>query len=326
MSSNTYKTTWLGQPALVLETSALRLITVPGMGAKIVSLFDKQRGREWLLPPTNRDFKPVAYGASFVDQDMSGWDEIFPTTGACLYPVEGRYQHTPLPDHGEVWSIPWQVDGMTPNSIQLSTVGRVLPYRLTRTVEVIGDQEVHLAFEVVNTGSEPLTALWSAHPQFVADAETRVRLPEGVTHVVNVHATEDWQERDRLYTWAEAQSEDGKWHRLDAIGTAELHKCRKFFVHPDQPINWAALQQGQYGAWVRLSWDSDCIPYFGLWVDEGTYNPAPTAALEPTTGYYDRLDRAWENNRAMHLPPDIPVGWYVDVELGSGMLGNPPHL
>jgi galactose mutarotase-like enzyme len=320
VNSRTYKTTWLGQPALVLETSALRLITVPRMGAKITSLFDKQTGREWLLPPTNRDFKPVAYGASFVDQDMSGWDEIFPTTGACLYPVEGRYKDVPLPDHGEVWALPWQVDDITPNTLQLSVIGRALPYRLTRTARVIDDQRAHFAFEVVNTGSEPLSALWSAHPQFVVDAETRVRLPEGVTHVVNVHATEDWQELDRVYPWAKAQSDDGRWHRLDVIGPAERHTCRKFFVHPDQPINWTALQQGDDGPWVRLSWDSECIPYFGLWVDEGTYNPAPTAALEPTTGYYDRLDRAWENRRAMHLLPDTPVRWSVDVELGSGTL------
>jgi galactose mutarotase-like enzyme len=326
VNSRSYMTTWLGQPALTLETSALRLVTVPEMGAKIVSLFDKQNGREWLLPPTNRDFRPVAYGASFVDQDMSGWDEIFPTTVACLYPAEGRYKHAPLPDHGEVWAIPWQVDGMMLDSIRLSTVGHALPYRLTRTAQVIEDQRVRLAYEVVNTSSEPLTGLWSAHPQFVVDAETRVRLPEGVTHVVNVHATDDWPEPDRLYPWTEAQSEDGQRRSLDVIGTAELRRCRKFFAHPDQPINWAALQQGDDGAWVRLSWDSDCIPYFGLWVDEGTYNPAPTAALEPTTGYYDRLDRAWKNERAMRLPPNTPVHWSLDVELGHGTLGNPSHL
>jgi hypothetical protein len=70
---------------------------------------------------------------------------------------------------------------------------------------------------------------------------------------------------------------------LDMIGAAALHSCPKFFVLPDQRINWAALQQGQRGAWVRLSWDEDTVPYFGLWVNDGTYNPAPTAALEPIT-------------------------------------------
>lgn len=318
----TFETMWLGQPALTLETPSLRFITVPGMGAKIVSLFDKRANREWLLPPVNRSFKPVAYGASFVEQDMSGWDEIFPTTDACLYPVDGRYKHCPLPDHGEVWALSWQIDSVTHDRIQLSTIGRALPYRLSRTAQVMDEQRVRLTFEVVNTGAEPLAALWSAHPQFAVDTETCIKLPASVERVVNVHPTQDWGAVNQIYPWHEAQSQRGQWQQLDRIGTADLHHCRKFFVMPDQRISWAALQQDSDGVWVRLSWDSECVPYFGLWVDEGTYNPAPTAALEPTTGYYDRLDVAWQNNRVMHLPPDQSVSWYLDVEVGSGMLDS----
>ena len=129
-----YETTWLGQPAIALETPLLRFVTVPSMGAKIVSLYDRQAQREWLLPPSGRAFQPVGYGASFVDQDMSGWDEIFPTIDACNYPIEGVYHGIALPDHGEVWSLPWQIESVTEDSISLSTVGIAVPYRLTRTV------------------------------------------------------------------------------------------------------------------------------------------------------------------------------------------------
>ena len=68
------ETDWLGQPALALETIALRFVTVPAMGAKIVSLFDKRANREWLLPPIHRRFEPAAYRSVFTDQDKSGWD------------------------------------------------------------------------------------------------------------------------------------------------------------------------------------------------------------------------------------------------------------
>jgi galactose mutarotase-like enzyme len=316
------RTTWLGQPALVLETDALRLITVPRMGAKIVSLFDKRANREWLLPPTNREFKPVAYGSSFVDQDMSGWDEIFPTTDTCLYPVDGKYKGNPLPDHGEVWALPWEVEAVTDDRIQFAVMGRALPYRLTRTAQVMDAHRIRMLFEVVNMGDEPLAALWSAHPQFAVDAETRIRLPNTVKEVVNVHQTEDWRDVEGVYGWATAQGANGQLHHLDVIRSADLRKCRKFFVLPEEQIGWAALQQGDHGAWVRLRWDAACVPYFALWVDEGTYNPVATAALEPTTGYYDRLDRAWEKRCAMHLIPHTPVRWHLDIELGSGTLEN----
>jgi galactose mutarotase-like enzyme len=316
----TYETVWLGQPALALETASLLFITVPGMGAKIVSLFNKRTGREWLLPPVNRGFEPVAYGASFVDQDMSGWDEMFPTINACQYPVEGIYKDKGLPDHGEVWTIRWQIDFMTDDTISVLAVGRALPYRLTRTSQATDDQRVRLTFEAVNTGREPLVALWAAHPQFIVNGETRIRLPESVKRVVNVHPTQDWGEVSQTYSWPEAQAQNGNWLRLDHIGTPDLRNCRKFYVLPDQPVSWAALQQGSDGDWVRLSWDAERVPYLGIWVDEGTFNAAPTVALEPTTGFYDSLDLASQNNQVMHLRPGEPVRWYIDIQLGNGML------
>jgi len=74
---------------------------VRGMGAKLVSLVHKPAAHDWLLGPADRPFRPVPYGASFVDQDMSGWDEMFPTIEACPYPGEGPYAGAALPDHGE---------------------------------------------------------------------------------------------------------------------------------------------------------------------------------------------------------------------------------
>ncbi|MCA0452442.1 MAG: hypothetical protein LCI00_00530 [Chloroflexi bacterium] len=312
--------TWLGQKALTLETDGLKFVTIPGMGAKIVSLFDKTARREWLLPPINRPFKPVAYGAAFADQDMSGWDEMFPTINACTYPVKGAYAGRSLPDHGEVWALPWQTERVTQTCIRLSTIGQALPYRLTRQTELVSANQFRLTYEVINTGTGPLAALWTAHPQFMVDAETRIRLPASVDSLVNVHQTADWGAVGNRYSWPLAQSQQGQFHRLDQIGEPALHNCRKFYLPADHPVSWAALQQGHDGAWIRLSWNVSELPYLGIWVDEGAYNTASTAALEPSTGFYDALDFAWRNNRAMTLQPAEPVRWTLTIELGVGTI------
>ena len=44
------------------------------------------------------------------------------------------------------------------------------------------------------------------------------------------------------------------------------------------------------------------------------------AALEPATGFYDKLDLAWQNQRVMYLPPGEPVRWHLDLEVGQGRL------
>lgn len=320
LSARIYPTQWFSMPALVLETSALQVITVPAVGAKIVSLFDRIAGREWLLPPNKGFFRPVAYGAPFVEQDMSGWDEMFPTIDRCDYPLEGAYLGAKLPDHGEVWSLAWAHDESTTDAIRLSVVGQALPYTLSRTIHVADERTVRLSYEVINTGTESFGALWAAHPQFAADETTRILLPASVTQVVSVQPTEELPVIGQFYNWAEAKTHNGQSLRLDRIRSADTRKHRKVYLPPEQPVSWAGLQQGDDGAWLRLSWDANAVPYLGIWVDEGSFNPAPTAALEPSTGYYDSLTRAWQNQSIMILPPGVPYRWSLDLTLGSGQI------
>ncbi len=111
----------------MLESDFIRTAVVPEMGAKLVSLFDKRTQREWLVAPGLRPLQKVAYGANFVEQDMSGWDEMFPTIVACDYPVPGERFGTPLPDHGEVWPLSWRLEPTSPDSLRTSVEGKALP-------------------------------------------------------------------------------------------------------------------------------------------------------------------------------------------------------
>jgi hypothetical protein len=47
------------------------------------------------------------------------------------------------------------------------------------------------------------------------------------------------------------------------------------------------------------------------------YNTAPVAALEPSNGYYDSLDRAIQNERYCMLAPGQEVVWAVKISLGA---------
>ena len=75
---------------LGLDSEMHRVVMVPEMGAKIVSLVDKRGGFEWMVGPGTRPVKPVAYGAWWHEQDMAGWDEMFPTIIACPFPGRAR--------------------------------------------------------------------------------------------------------------------------------------------------------------------------------------------------------------------------------------------
>lgn len=302
------KTTWHNFPAFTLESEAMRVMIVPDLGAKIVSLYDKTHGREWLVPPI-RPVQQTVYGATFVEQDMSGWDEMMPTIIACEW--EGAY----LPDHGEVWSIPWKLASMDGGLTQ-SVDGVSYPYHFVRCASLVAPDTLELRYSLTNTGPKGLPYMWTAHPQFLMDENTRIVFPAEVTQVVNVIEDDPvWGKAGELCSWPEAVSSTGEVWRLDRVRSVNHHTCRKIYTLPEQPVSWAALMDEKRSCQLRLDWPSDFAPYLGLWIDEGTYNTVPVAALEPSNGYYDSLERAVQNQRILSLQPEQEVSWAIQVSL-----------
>jgi galactose mutarotase-like enzyme len=305
--------TWRGVPAWLLESTALRVVLLPGLGAKIVSIFDRRAGYEWLVGPGSRPLRPVSYAAVFVDQDMSGWDEMFPTIDACSYPVEGAYGGRQLPDHGEAWTLCWETDRADHGCVTMSSRGKALPYRLERTVSFMEVDRLKLSYILTNLGEQPFIYLWAAHPQFTGLASARVVLPPEVCQVVNVMNHPVWGAPGTRYTWPEATTPDGTTWRLDHCRPVTHHACRKFYIPPETPIGWAGIEDPQSGCSIHLEWDPLQVPYLGIWVDEGVYNTAPTIALEPSTAYYDSLALAYQLGLYPVLAPGEHREWSLTV-------------
>lgn len=301
---NLQPTTWHGLPAWALESDVLRVMIVPQMGAKIVSLLDRRGDFEWLPGPMpGRPVRPVAYGAPFAEQDMAGWDEMFPTILACAYPGPGPQHGVPLPDHGEAWALPWAVTRAAAGELSLTLEGRALPYRLTRTATLGQTDTLILRYTLENLSDDPMPYMWAAHPQFLAGADCRIVLPPALTEVVNTAGPDvGWGPREARYSWPEATAPDGRRVRLDAVGSPALRRGRKFFAPPAARPAWAEVRRAESGHSLRLEWDPAEVPYLGLWVDEGLVNSEAVVAPEPTTGWYDDLALAWGKGEVTVVP------------------------
>lgn len=317
MDVSSYPTAWHDMDALALESESLRAVVVPRMGGKIVSLMDKRTQTEWLVAPEGRPFEPVPYGAPFTEQDMSGWDEMFPTIDACAYPVPGEHEGAPLPDHGEVWALPWSVEASGDDQIVLAVEGRALPYRLTRTLDFSAPDTLRLTYQLANTGSERMPYIWAAHPQFDCGSAAEIILPEQVSRVCNTTSEEwGWGAPETQYDWPQAVDPDGHPARLDRIGPPTLNKARKVYVLPEQRMSWVGLVRQPFEDWLRMAWPVESVPYFGLWVDEGALSHASVATPEPTTGFYDSLVTAWQKDEVMTVEPGEVRSWTLTVQAG----------
>lgn len=315
MTTTLEQVSWHGQAAWKFENDTVRVVVVPELGAKLVSLFDKRSGREWLVGPGLRPFGHVPYGANFVDQDMSGWDEMFPTIVACDYPVPGPKEGTPLPDHGEVWPLSWTVEAAGAEALRLAVRGVGLDYELARELRFAAPDTLQMHYEVRNLESERIAYLWSAHPQFACGDEARIVLPPAITAVHNALPVEwGWGEPEARLAWPLTEQQV----RLDAVGPPNRQAARKFFVPPQTAVSWAGLVRRPAGDWLRLDWDARALPYLGIWVDEGCISSESVVALEPMTGYYDSLVTAWQKKRVALIKPGEMQSWDLFVRLGTG--------
>lgn len=312
------QTKWHNLEAWALENDHLRVVIVPQQGAKIASIFDKRIRREWLIQPTKTPIRPVPYGAPYIDYDMNSWDEMFPTIIECPYPLEGAFKGNHLPDHGEVWAMAWAVVSSAGGVLTLSVEGRALPYQLTRSAALEDPATLRLSYKVTNTSRETLYYLWAAHPLYAVDEQTEIVLPPAVTELYNVHDVPPWGAHGSRYAFPHPATHDNKQWDLRRIGSAALKDCRKFYVSPEIRVSWAGLRQTDSGAWLRMEWDSQKMPYLGIWIDEGSYATIPTVALEPTNGFYDSLTTAYDNQKAASLPPEMSHEWTVTVRVDDG--------
>jgi hypothetical protein len=280
----------LAAPGIAIAVDAAR-------GGRLRSLVGAD-GREWLAqspqlpaPPveTNPGFDSRGQQRHFTD-DLAGWDECAPTIDPCT--VDGRH----LPDHGDLWSVAWNVVEHTDHRLAMSARGESLGYDLTRTIEL---RAAGMTIEYRATSDlGDLPFLWAAHPQFRASETTRVELDAGIDRVVDVLAAED-----APLDW----SAD-----LATAGTLEPGGSRKLYVDPGQRPTSATLVHDD-GASLVLRF-SGC-DYLGLWFDRAAYSSETVIALEPSTAYRDSLAWAIDNGTAARIPADGALRWRLDLSL-----------
>jgi galactose mutarotase-like enzyme len=309
---------WQNIETISLENRNLRVIVAPSIGGKIVSLYDKQAAHEWLLQPTRKVVVPPHYGDNYVESDPNSWDEMFPTINTCQYPADGKHKGVNLPDHGEVWSLPWEIERGEDDSVVLSTRGKQLPYILTRKVYFSAENKLSLDYSLANLSREPLYGLWASHALFTVNENTELILPSHITELYNVLDIEPWGSPGTVHAYPVTTTPDGTRWDLRRIRPTTQPTFRKFYVNPNERVAYVRLSQLDKNAQITMSWDARDLPYFGIWIDEGVYTKTPVLGLEPSNGFYDGLDIAYEKNRIAPVQGKSTVTWSLVLEVKAG--------
>lgn len=294
----------------ILSTASLTLHVDPARGGKVTSLRDRRSGREWLLTPAQPMGTPAGYGACFVDEELSGWDEMVPTIVAGA--VELPHGTIETPDHGEVWSIAWDEVVEDPTSLSMGVDGRALPYRFERVIRIVDHDRLRFDYRLEHRGDEPFPWLWAAHPQFVWRTGGRVEFPAAIEQVLDVMSNDAPQQ----VTWDRRLAT-----LLDHLDQGRGHKV---WTLPGSDPRWVRLRDPDGGS-LTMHLDPRQVPYLGIWWDAEAHATARVLALEPSNGFYDDLVAAAARGRAPYLLPGAEARWSLALQLRPPVRDQDPR-
>jgi galactose mutarotase-like enzyme len=304
---------------LEIESAKHKMAILPELGAKVISLVDKQSGHEHLWRHPGRPFRRAVYGDAFDRYDLSGWDECFPTISEVVYPEE-PWKGILVPDHGELWTLPWQWD-FQDDTLRMWTQSVRFAYRFERTFRFTEAGPIEIDYSVTNPTPFPFKALWSMHPFLNVTPASRVLLPAGVR--VRVELSQDERIGGFLseHAWPVTQDRHGQSVDLSLMGPPDQTHIEKLFTTP-LSTGWAALYDEAHGHFLVFTFDPQTTPFVGVcqirggWPTEGP--SAYTTILEPCSGWPDRLDLAMTRGAGVMIPPQGERRWGVTLYLGSG--------
>ena len=280
------------------------------LGAKIISLRSRKTGREWMWRPPGpfRLFRNTL-GDPFEKSTLVGADECLPTIAPCKW--EGR----DLPDHGEVWSIPWTVDrqAWAQGCIKTTVATPVSPFVFQRTLR-LKENEVWLDYKLRNVSRKPQPFLWAFHPLLNIVEGDRVALP-GDVRSVRVESVDRLQDMPHGSTRVWPEPLPGvELDRMDFGHHSPA--CAKLFVESPSKA-CAAIVNSETGESLVLRFDARQNPALGIWITRGGWNGYEHVALEPTNLAFDSLaEAAFRATSALVLlSPNGEKTWTIKLYL-----------
>lgn len=272
----------------VLNNDEVELALVPELGAKIISLKNLRTGREWLWhPKDNLKLFKNQPGDDFSAGPLVGMDECLPT----IYPCSWRGRT--LPDHGEVWNQPWQVDqaawqnGRLTTSIRLKTS----PFVFQRTIE-LHENEVRFSYRLSNLSTTEEQFVWALHPLLQLAAGDELDLPDSTRELLNGE------------TWVD-----------DVTSAIPTMNCAKTFASPVSE-GWAAIKNEKQGDRLEFIWDPAENNALGLWLTRGGWHGHHHFALEPTNANNDSLAVAAIRRQCGTIAGYGSTTWVLSLKVG----------
>ena len=268
-----------GWRAVTLENDSLAVTVLPDKGADIYALVDKTSGLDvlfkapWGLEPPGAPPREGSGELEFLWNYEGTWQELFPSANDPC-----RYGGEPIPFHGEVATLPWEV-AEADGRLRCAVRCRRTPFLLERVMRLEGSTLV-LDETVTNESGEAAHFVWGHHcvvgPPFLeagcrlhAPARTLVTIPEAFEETARLRPGQ----RSR---WPHADLRDGGTVDLSVVPGPEARSHDDVYL-TDLGGGWVAVENPRLGVTFRLEWDPAVFRWIIAWQPYGGAEAMPLA-------------------------------------------------
>ncbi len=290
-----YFSEYRGARALAIDTGKITLLFLPDHGGRLISLIDR-RGREWMASETGETYRGLTLDSVYIDADVCGMDDMFPTIDPEEAPVRGGVRNGVLyNDHGEVARSRYGIARPENDQLDMHFTSSRLLYRFSKNVTATEEGAALIHYEIENLSAEPFPCLYAAHCMlaYAPGAEVLLPFPEGET--VEMCFDEDAQygvRGDRVpLTRAMLTAENEG-------GTGNAYK---FYFPEKTPVGEIRYRVGEYE--LVMEYDAEKLPYVGVWMNNGRFKDHPCVTPEPCSLPFDKVSEAEKRGLSAVIPP-----------------------
>ena len=303
-----------GLDRITINNDDVSFAILPEVGGKMISLVFKDTGREF-ISVSGREFTKPTYATNYAELDVSGFDECFPAIAEGFYP-EWPWKGTVVPDHGELFTLPWECK-VEKDKLVMAVNGIRFPYRFVKVLS-LEKNTVKIRYELENLSPYDFKYIWSAHPLFAVTEGTKILLPG------NPRIRTDYSKYERfgkhLYetTWPQARQADGTKVDLSIIRSAKEDAATKIFT-TKLDEGFCGFEDPDTGDFLKMDFPVDKVPFVGIWINEGGFFEGKgsfNAALEPCTGCPDKLETAIQRGEHALIKGGAKNFWSLDITVG----------
>lgn len=275
------------------------------MGGKIVSLYYKPDEFETVAQIGKNQYNIPFFGADFSQYDASGIDDAFPTINESIISYNNR--KIVYPDHGEIWSSRFDYQ-KSEGQICLYFKSSKNMYSYKKTVKLEEDG-ILLSYEITNESEEEFPCLWTFHGLFQYEEDMELIYPLGTEMFLNVLDSQE------LGKSGESIKRINNTYDFSKVPECGKKTMLKYYVNSKVQEGFCGYRYKKREIDCILEYDSEKLPYLGIWITAGGYRGDYNIAFEPSTGFYDSIDRAIKNKTAIWLKKGYPFTFNLKIKI-----------